>query len=38
MTVFTLLVNEEIVYMSFSYPQDKNTHNIDFISEKHAAI
>ena len=34
MTVFALIVNEEIVYMSFSYPQDKNMHNIDFIDEK----
>lgn len=34
MTVFTLNVNEEIVYMSFSYPQDKNAYRTDFIDKK----
>jgi len=27
MTVFARIVNEEIIYMSFSYPQDKNAYN-----------
>lgn len=29
MTVFALIVNEEINYMSFSYPQDKNAYLFD---------
>ncbi len=33
MTVFTLLVNDEIVYMLFSYPQGIQAHKIDFLNK-----
>ena len=38
MTVFAPLVNEEIIYMSFSYPQGENAHKPDFIDEKQRGI